>query len=199
MLTLTRRAGQTILIGADIEVTVVSVSGGRVRLGIKAPRALPVHRQELVERVSDENKRALARAVEQGVAAGAQISFPEGIFGLSEHRDWLLCDFDTDNPIRVLVSCRDPEVQLLVVDAETAWEGYPIKAATAAFARDEEVAVAFIVTVPADGGQPTANLLAPLVVGLESRVGRQVVVERPGLSVAAPIGQVRVGSSAAAG
>lgn len=199
MLTLTRRAGQSILIGPDIEVTVVSVSGGRVRVGIRAPRKLPVHRLELVERVSDENRKALAQAVEQGRAAGAQLDFPEGLFGLSEHKEWLLCDVDEDNPIRCLMSCVDPEVQLLVVDAQVVWPTYPIEAAQEAFGTEKECAVGLIVTVPANGGQPKANLLAPLVISLEDRVGKQVVVDRPGLEVSVPVGAPRDTRSAAVG
>lgn len=199
MLTLTRRVGQTITIGADIEVTVVSVSGGRVRLGIRAPRELPVHRAELVERVSEQNRAALAKAVEEGVAAGAEIRFPEGLFGLAEHDGFVLCDLDEGNPIRCLVSCRDPEVQLLVVDAEEAWPGYPVEDARAALDLDEDKAIALVVNVPGDGSQPTANLMAPLVVGVESRIGRQVVLERKGLRVDAPIGKVREAKKAAAG
>ncbi|GAB5542214.1 MAG: hypothetical protein SangKO_019740 [Sandaracinaceae bacterium] len=191
MLTLTRRVGQTITIGGDIEVTVVSVSGGRVRLGIRAPRELPVHRAELVERVSEQNRLALAKVVEEGVAAGAEIRFPEGLFGLRDHERFVLCDLDEGNPIRCLMSCQDPEVQLLVVDAEEAWPGYPVEEARAALDLDEEKAIALVVNVPGDGSQPTANLMAPLVVGVESRVGRQVMIERRGLSVDAPIGQVR--------
>ena len=200
MLTLTRRTDQSILLGPDIEVTVVSVTGGRVRLGIRAPRSIPVHRKELVERVGDENQRALARAVEQGVAAGAQIEFPDGLFGLAQHRAWLLCDVDSGNPIQCLVSCRDPEVQLLVVDAEIAWPDYPVSAAVQAFGGDVDpdgVAVALVVTVPADGKPPVANLMAPLVIDLATRQGRQVVIDRPGLEVSAPIGSVRAPSAAA--
>lgn len=190
MLTLTRRLGQTITIGGNIEVTVVAVNGGRVRLGIRAPRELPVHRMELVERVSEENRRALAQAVETGMAQGAQLDFPEGLFGLSDHKAFVLCEIAADNPIRCLMSCSDPEVQMLVVDAEGAWPGYPLDEARARAGHDEETAIALIVSVPADGGQPTANLLAPLVIGLETRVGRQIVLERPGLSVNAPFGHV---------
>jgi carbon storage regulator len=48
MLVLTRRAGEEIVIGGDVRVTVVAVSGGRVRLGVTAPRSVPVLRMELV-------------------------------------------------------------------------------------------------------------------------------------------------------
>jgi len=50
MLVLTRRVGETIVIADNIRVTVVSVQGDRIRLGITAPEAVPVHRQEVHER-----------------------------------------------------------------------------------------------------------------------------------------------------
>lgn len=49
MLILTRREGETLLIGDNIEVTVVAVQGGQVRLGITAPREVQVLREELVD------------------------------------------------------------------------------------------------------------------------------------------------------
>ena len=50
MLILTRRQGETIKIGGDIEVTVLGSRGGQIRLGIKAPKGVPVDRQEIAER-----------------------------------------------------------------------------------------------------------------------------------------------------
>jgi carbon storage regulator len=50
MLILTRRAGEALRIGNDIEVTVMAVNGTQVRIGIKAPRDVPVDRQEIAER-----------------------------------------------------------------------------------------------------------------------------------------------------
>lgn len=188
MLTLTRRIGQTILIGNDIEVTVVSVSRGKVRLGIRAPRETPVHRLELVERVSEENRRALASVVEQGVAAGAAIRFEEGLPGLREHHEFVLCDIAPENPIRCLVSCLDPHVQLCVVDASDAWPDYPVETAQKFHDRDEEIAIGLVVTVRSDGSPPTVNLAAPLVIGLESRTGRQVLLEDASLPMSAPLG-----------
>jgi carbon storage regulator len=51
MLILTRRIGETIMIGDDVIVTVLGVSGNQVRVGIKAPRAVAVHREEVYERL----------------------------------------------------------------------------------------------------------------------------------------------------
>lgn len=62
MLVLTRRAGESITIGDDIVVTVVMVSGGQVRVGISAPRSVPVLREEIYKAVQEEN-RAAARGL----------------------------------------------------------------------------------------------------------------------------------------
>jgi carbon storage regulator len=52
MLILTRKKDESLHIGDDIRITVVSVSGGQVRLGIEAPRDLAVHRSEIYEKVA---------------------------------------------------------------------------------------------------------------------------------------------------
>jgi carbon storage regulator len=61
MLTISRRAGERILIGDDVVVEVIEVSGGTVRLGITAPRERRIYREELWDRVKAENEAA-ARA-----------------------------------------------------------------------------------------------------------------------------------------
>lgn len=58
MLVLTRKAGEGIVIGDDIRVTVVELKGGGVRLGIDAPRTTKVHRLEVYERIIAENREA---------------------------------------------------------------------------------------------------------------------------------------------
>lgn len=59
MLTLTREPGQKIVVGDDIVITVVSVSeNGRVRLGIEAPRQIRIDREEVLERIQNENLEA---------------------------------------------------------------------------------------------------------------------------------------------
>ena len=54
MLILTRRMGETLMIGADVSVTIVGVNGNQVKLGINAPRDVEVYREEIYERVQAE-------------------------------------------------------------------------------------------------------------------------------------------------
>jgi len=59
MLVVSRRPGQSILIGRDIEVYVLEVDGLQVRVGINAPRSIRVLRRELLTQVESENRRAV--------------------------------------------------------------------------------------------------------------------------------------------
>ena len=54
MLILSRRAGESLKIGDEVTVTVLGIKGNQVRVGISAPRHVPVHRQEIYEKIKDE-------------------------------------------------------------------------------------------------------------------------------------------------
>ena len=58
MLILSRRIGRSIEIGEKITVTVLEIRDGQVRLGINAPREIPVHREEVAERIRQERERS---------------------------------------------------------------------------------------------------------------------------------------------
>lgn len=55
MLVLTRKSGQKIIIGDDVEVTIIKVSGEQVSVGIEAPRELSIYREELIREIKQEN------------------------------------------------------------------------------------------------------------------------------------------------
>jgi len=67
MLVLTRRVGETVVIEDDIEITVLSIQGKRIRLGIKAPSSVRVNRQEILE-----------RSAQVVCSLAEQASFPQG-------------------------------------------------------------------------------------------------------------------------
>jgi carbon storage regulator len=58
MLILTRRVGESVVIGEDVTVTVLGVKGNQVRIGINAPKHVAVHREEIFERIKNGTGRA---------------------------------------------------------------------------------------------------------------------------------------------
>jgi carbon storage regulator len=62
MLVLTRAINQTIMIGDDVEITIVDVKGDKVRVGIRAPQAIPVHRKEVYLAIRQANIEAAQAA-----------------------------------------------------------------------------------------------------------------------------------------
>lgn len=58
MLILTRRVGETLMVGDDVSITVLGVKGNQVRIGIDAPKDVAVHREEIYERIKREQSGA---------------------------------------------------------------------------------------------------------------------------------------------
>lgn len=71
MLILTRKTGEAVAIGDDIKVQVVEVKGRQVRLGITAPASCAVHREEVFQRIQEQNRKSVAPLASDLEAAAA--------------------------------------------------------------------------------------------------------------------------------
>ncbi len=63
MLVLSRKKGEAIVIGENIELTIIEIQGDQVRLGINAPKNISIHRKELFLEIQEENKKAASNSV----------------------------------------------------------------------------------------------------------------------------------------
>ena len=62
MLILTRRVGESLMIGDQVNVTVLGIKGNQVRIGVNAPKDVAVHREEIYQRIQQEGSEGIARA-----------------------------------------------------------------------------------------------------------------------------------------
>lgn len=63
MLVLTRKAGESIIIGDGIEITVIETKGDQIKLGIKAPKEVDIHRKEIYESIQQANQQAVSQSI----------------------------------------------------------------------------------------------------------------------------------------
>ena len=70
MLILTRRVGETVMIGEEVSVTILGVKGNQVRVGINAPKNVAVHREEIFERIKSEDPDAVEPERDQSEHTG---------------------------------------------------------------------------------------------------------------------------------
>ena len=187
MLLLKRRVGESIVVGESIRLSIVEIRGGSVRIAIDAPGDTPVYRAELLEKLSEENARALATEVQgDRKMTNPEIEFPHSIPGMGGQKTFVLYDLDDDH--RALVARDEPGLCLLLVDPLRVDPNYPIKELAARFPYDDDqVVIAAVEHRPLDGSMPTVNLAAPIVVGVKSMRGVQMLIDDGNQPLRAPL------------
>jgi carbon storage regulator len=60
MLALSRKQGESIMIGSDIEITILEVKGEQIKIGISAPKSVPVYRKEIYAQIQEANKESMS-------------------------------------------------------------------------------------------------------------------------------------------
>lgn len=66
MLALSRKLNQSIVIGNNIEITLLEIKGDQIKVGINAPKSVPIYRKEIYEQIQEENKKAAQAKVDMG-------------------------------------------------------------------------------------------------------------------------------------
>lgn len=67
MLALSRKANESIIIGNDVEVTILEIKGDQVKIGITAPKSVPVYREEVYAQIKEANKEAAADTAQESL------------------------------------------------------------------------------------------------------------------------------------
>lgn len=119
------------------------------------------------------------------VAPEHVLTFPEGLIGFQDCRDFVVMDFDIkDDCVRWLQSVSEPALGFVVMDPKAAFPDYDPDFCSKDLAplgvdTPDDLVVLAVVTVPKDARRMTANLQAPLLINPKKRLGRQVIVASP--------------------
>lgn len=120
------------------------------------------------------------------------ILFPEGILGFGELRQFILIDDPTDEIFAWLQSCEEPAIAFPVLEPELFAGNFKITLARSDYealkmADLEKARLYCIVTIPDDPAQMTANMKAPVVINVATRIARQCVLQDNQLAIREPI------------
>lgn len=64
MLALARKVNQSIVIGNDVEITILEIKGDQIKIGINAPKSVPIYRKEIYDQIQEENKQAAGEEID---------------------------------------------------------------------------------------------------------------------------------------
>lgn len=120
------------------------------------------------------------------------IEFPEGILGFNDLRKFVLLDDPNDEIFAWLQSCEIPQIAFPVLEPELFAQNYQIALTkhdleSLGLQTQEKIRSFSIITIPDDATQMTANLKAPIVINIEKRSARQIVLQDNNLAIREPI------------
>jgi flagellar assembly factor FliW len=120
------------------------------------------------------------------------IEFPEGILGFNDLRKFVLLDDPNDEIFAWLQSCEIPQIAFPVLEPELFAQNYEVALTkhdleTLGLKKDQKTRAFSIITIPEDATQMTANLKAPIVINIEKRTARQIVLQDNHLAIREPI------------
>lgn len=120
------------------------------------------------------------------------IEFPEGILGFNHLRKFVLLDDPNDEIFAWLQSCEIPQIAFPVLEPELFTQSYQLSLTkhdleSLGLQTQEKVRAFSIITIPDDPTQMTANLKAPIVINIEKRSARQIVLQDNNLAIREPI------------
>lgn len=120
------------------------------------------------------------------------ITFPEGLLGFNELRQFVLLDDPTDEIFAWLQSCEEPGIAFPILEPELFTASYDVtlsKHDLDLLKLSSQLGVRYfsIITIPQDPTQMTANLKAPIVINVAQRIARQVVLQDNSLAIREPI------------
>jgi flagellar assembly factor FliW len=120
------------------------------------------------------------------------IDFPEGILGFNDLRKFVLLDDPNDEIFAWLQSCEVPQIAFPVLEPELFTTNYQVLLTkhdleSLGLQKQEKTRAFSIITIPDDATQMTANLKAPVVINIEKRQARQIVLQDNNLAIREPI------------
>lgn len=198
MLILTRKAGESLYIGDDIKITLISVQGKQARIGINLPDTMTVYREEVYKRVMQDNITAGQRENKEltddttysslvGTRVGNLkldkdkfIAMPKGLIGYEEEKEYTIIEYKENSPFYIYQSTKTPDFGVLITDPYFFMNEYTVKlseAEQALLEADSAEDVNVFVTVIVPHGRPediTLNLSGPIFINYKKRLAIQV-------------------------
>lgn len=198
MLILTRKAGESLYIGDDIKVTLISVQGKQARIGINLPDTMTVYREEVYKRVMQDNISAgssdnkeladnasYSRLMETRIGnieldRDKFIYMPKGLIGYDDEKEYTIIEYKQNSPFYIYQSTKTPDFGVLITDPYFFLSEYTVKLSEAEqnilqAESAEDINVFVTVTIP--HGKPediTLNLSGPIFINYKKRLALQV-------------------------